>query len=342
MRRSDIGHLHEPEFWREEGKVSKRRKRFITGLAILITVCGALMPSGDARGACLNCYQEKDEPILLGISAGAVTGIFAGEGSRTLCTYGAAPGMLNQDVAVPIAGVEYTVDEEIAAVVKGIDDLVGAFPAEGAATEMIVDLYSLEQSYLALSEEQRVFVANYGDLEAAMESIRAAVQTDEATGVNVSGLPWYVGLKVEPVDESGELWAELQGLAGEEETLLALFDVSPVDCTTGILYEVQDKVVVTMPIPDYESCDGIVILHLKSGGSIEYIQPVIKGDGTITFVLRSFSAVGVLGYRGASPVDLIAGDEAAPWWPWLLVALGVAAVIVVLALRRRDSEAAEE
>ena len=331
----------------EDGdKVVKRRKALIfnsiMGLAILAALCGVLMPVGDVQGACLNCYQEKGEPILTGISAGAFTGIFAIEGSHALCIYGASPGTLSQDVAASIAGVEYTVDEEIAAVMKGIDDLVRTLPAEGAAPETIVDLYSLEQSYLALSEEQRIFVANYGYLEAAMESIRGTIQEDRATGVNVSGLPWYVGLKVDPVDKNGELWADLKGQAGEEGTLLALFDLSLMDCATGALYKAQDKVIVTMPVPDYEGCDGMVILHRKNADSIEYIRPVINSGGTMTFVLRSFSAVGVLGYKGASPVDLIAGDEAALWWPWLLVALGIAAVIAVLALRRRDSEVAEE
>lgn len=321
--------------------MSKIRDRLIMGLVILIAVCGTLMPSGDARGACLNCYQEKGEPIPPGISAGAVAGIFAGGSSRVLCTHGAVPSTPGQGVAVLTAGVEYTVDEEIAAVMKGIDELVGKLPAEGAATERVAALFDLEQTYRALNDEQRVFVTNYDKLEAAMEAVRSANQSDAATGVSVSGLPWYVGLEVESVDESGELWAELQSLAGEEETLLVLVDVSLVDCATGALYEARDKVSVTMPAPDDEGCDGIVILHRKGDGAIEYIQPVINGDKTITFVLRSFSAVGVLGYKGASPVDLIAEKEAAPWWPWILIALGIAAVIVVLALRRRDSEAAE-
>ncbi len=244
-------------------------------------------------------------------------------------------GQPGRSVTATVGGVEYTVDEEIAAVMEDIAALMETLPADGAAREEIAAIFALDQAYQALSEEQRAFVANYSDLEAAMESIRAAIQVDGATGVSVSGLPWHVGIKVEPVDERGDLWAELQDRAGEKETLLALFDISLIDYVTGAVYEADDQVTVTMPVPDYEGYDGIVILHRKGDGSIEYIQPVINGDGTMTFVLRSFSAVGVLGYKGVSPVDLIAEEEAAPWWPWLLVALGVVAVIVVLALSRR-------
>lgn len=248
----------------------------------------------------------------------------------------APSGQPGRSVTVTVEGVEYTVDEEIAAVMEDIAALMETLPAGGASLEDIADIFALEQAYQALSEEQRPFVANYGDLETAMENIRAAIQSDGATGVNVTGLPWYVGLKVERLEENGGLWSELQEQAGEEETLLALFEISLIDYVTGAVYEADGEVTVTMPAPDYEGYDGIVILHRKSDGSIEYIQPTLNNDGTITFVLRSFSAVGVLGYKGASPVDLIAEKEAAPWWPWLLVALGVAAVIVVLILRRRN------
>lgn len=57
----------------------------------------------------------------------------------------------------------------------------------------------------------------------------------------------------------------------------------------------------------------------------------------MTFALRSFSAVGVPGYQGDSPVDLVDEGDAPLWWPWLLMVFGVAAIIIVLVLRKSST-----
>ena len=65
-----------------------------------------------------------------------------------------------------------------------------------------------------------------------------------------------------------------------------------------------------IPAPDMEGYDGVVIVHQKADGTIEYIEATVE-DGMLVFVATSFSSYGVVGYIGQSPLALTGALDSA-------------------------------
>ena len=82
-----------------------------------------------------------------------------------------------------------------------------------------------------------------------------------------------------------------------ENTLLMMADISLYDMVNDTEYKPGEPVEVRIPTPDMEGYDGVVIVHKKDDGTIEYIEATLE-DGELVFTATSFSYYGVAGYIG--------------------------------------------
>ena len=234
-------------------------------------------------------------------------------------------------VSVSIDGVTYEVDSQIAAVMTQIES-VGV---DENGKPDINDVISVYLAYQDLTDDQKLFVANYDELEAYMQALAEQNHTDGQSGISVSVLDWYIQVAGTAASLSSEEAAALQEALGEN-TLIVMYDITLYDMINDMEYEPEGPLEVRLPAPDMEGYDGVVIVHRKDDGTIEYIEATIDGDELI-FTATGFSFYGVVGYMGRSPMELGAAD-----WSWLIwLGIGVvliAALIALLILRKRKAE----
>jgi hypothetical protein len=239
---------------------------------------------------------------------------------------------LTKSASVLLSNVQSALDEHTAALIESIQSLANTIATQGgnATLNNISSVFDAYQSYEKLTEEQKTLVTNYRVLEQSMNDIRSEIQTDSSTNISISGAPWYIGIQTNVTSADESKWAELTKEVPEGK-MLAAFDINLTNYATGESYEPNgEEITVTMPAPDYAGYDGIVIVHQKSDGSIEYLEPTIHDDGTMTFAMSSFSPVGVLAYTGDSPLQLTQKTHTWIWFAAIGAALLVLAATLVL------------
>lgn len=233
--------------------------------------------------------------------------------------------------SVTIDGVTYEVDAQIADAMLKIEDIAENLDENGEA-----DINRIIMAYLAyeeLTNDQKLFVENYDKLKEYMEQIAQKNHIDETSGISVSGLDWYIQISGTFQQLDGEEAAGLSELVGEN-TLLMMYDITLYDIVNDAVYEPDGPVTIRMPVPDMESYDGVVIVHQKSDGTIEYIEATIEGD-ELVFTATSFSYYGVVGYNGLSPLNL-GGTADFSWIIWICIGvLLIAALGVLLIVRKK-------
>ena len=239
--------------------------------------------------------------------------------------------------SVTIDGVTYQVDAQIAQAMLGIEGLVENLDENGEP-----DINRIIMAYLAyeeLTEEQKLFVANYDELEVYMQALAEENHTDESSGIGASGLEWYIEVSgtVKPLES--EEAAALQETVGQN-TPLMMYDISLYDIVNGAEYEPGEPVTVRLPAPDMAGYAGVVIVHQKDDGTIEYIEATIEGD-ELVFVATSFSSYGVVGYVGQSPL-VLAGGTNLGWLIWLGIGVVLLAAFIALLVIRKNKALADE
>ncbi len=234
---------------------------------------------------------------------------------------------------ITIDGVEYRVDVPTASAMQLIEEVTENLDSDGQA-----DINAVIMAYLAyeeLTDDQKLFVANYGELADYMQTFAEENQNDEETGISVEGLDWYVQMDavLQPMD--GYAAKGIQEALGNN-TLLMMCEISLYDIIANAAYEPGDPVTVRVPVPDMSGYDGVVIVHQKDDGTIEYLEATVDG-GELVFTATSFSMYGVLGYTGKSPLELNE-DANVSWILWMIIAIALAAFLAaVLILRKRKA-----
>jgi len=219
--------------------------------------------------------------------------------------------------------------------------VVAAITAMKSVDASTVDVDQVVQAYLAyqkLTESQKKQVTNAADLDRLTALAGEKNHTDEATGITVDGPDWYIRLEATALDASGDEAAALQKITDGKPLLV--WKIGLVNLLTGENFEPEEPVTVTVPAPDADGYDGVVIVHEKADGTVEYIDSVLQ-DGNLTFSASSFSTYAVEGYTGQSPLAVPQTESRGTgWvlWACLAAVLAVAVAFVAARLRRNKDK----
>lgn len=260
------------------------------------------------------------------------------------------------ETEVKIGNVTYMVDEEAAKLMEKIEALAAS--ANPAADDII----ALYKEYDAMSAELKAQVFNYDDLEALTNKLGVGNHKDEAIGLEADGLEWYIQLVVDDVT-SGTEYDNFANSIGNN-TLIKLWDIYLVNLLTGETYHPVQKLTLKVGNIDVSEYEEIRIAHLTEAGQMEYFDCTIT-DGYLTWETDSLSLFGLIGGEGEAeavleeepveeetveePKEEIATAPAEevenagiPWIWILLAALGIAALAVVIALKKKSSSGSME
>lgn len=259
------------------------------------------------------------------------------------------------DTEVKIGDVLYLVDEEAAALMGKIESLVAS--ADPAAADII----ALYKEYDAMSDELKAQIFNYDDLQAMTNKLGIENHKDEEMGIEAEGLEWYIQLVVDPV-ASGNEYDSFANSIGNN-TLIKLWDIYLLNLLTGEKVHTAQSLTLKVGNIDVSDFEEIRIAHLTEAGQMEYLDCIMT-DGYLTWKTDSLSLFGLIGGEGEAEafletedveeetVDEPATEAAAPAeeaesagmpWIWILLAVfGVAALVVVIALKKKSSSGTME
>ncbi len=166
----------------------------------------------------------------------------------------------------------------------------------------ISSIQEFTEKYDMLSEEAKTYISDdtLEKVESLKEVVSNTIKEDTASKIKVSDLEkdqWNIGIKVTPVVENDITYSTITIDCGENK-ILSLYEVNLVNYITNETYELSDgnTVTVTMPAVSYDTSKykGILVVHKRHDGELEYITPVVNADGTLTFTTDSFSPVGIV------------------------------------------------
>ncbi len=255
-----------------------------------------------------------------------------------------------KSVTVTINDVTYEVSEATANSIEKIDALLN--PEEGKeglpqdfselTEEQVEDILSAYRAYVALTDDEKLFVENYEDFEAALNKLGEEFHYDDESGVDVRGnevLPWNVKINVQPQTVSEEQLTAIRETLGEEAGVLGMYDIHFTDMIDGNEYEIGEPISVKIPIGDIdiEAYETLVIIHVTDDGNYEYIEGTLEGE-YIVFVSDDFSQYAIAGSmtEWAEVVPLASASDSNHLWIWItftLLALG--ALIILLFIRNK-------
>ena len=249
------------------------------------------------------------------------------------------------ETEVVIDGVTYMVDAPAAKLMKSLNALSNK---ENPDTQDIIDAY---KAYAAMSDEMKAQIFNYEDLEAMINKVGVENHRDEAVGMEVEGLDWYIKLDVGEV-VSGTSYDVLMGSIGSN-TLVLLWDINLTNLLTGEEYKPGTVVTVRVKAPDISEFEQIRIAHLLDDGRVEYCACTIE-DGYITWECTAFSCYALIGGSGEAITTLdeeipatviVTQEEQAEFsltWMWILIGClavaGIATLITVILMKWKKAD----
>ncbi|WP_115028200.1 immunoglobulin-like domain-containing protein [Acetobacterium bakii] len=225
----------------------------------------------------------------------------------------------NESIEYTLNFVKITKDQVAA---RSVVDQITALPAPDKLTlGNKSDVIAARNAYNILNDTQKALVNNLSTLEAAEKRI-AVLETpapipipipdtggtvkDEATGVEVVGLPTGTGIKViaETDDSDKNEEAEKAAIAAgiKDVTIISLYSIKP-DMSDADLaaFNSNPDSFVTLTIPlgaDQQGYTDYRIYHKKTDGTVEWITPTLSADGkSLTFKVNAFSEFGVVGTK---------------------------------------------
>ena len=240
-----------------------------------------------------------------------------------------------KSVTVTINDVTYEVSEATANAIEVIEELL--VPKAGDTSlpedfselteEQVEDILSAYRAYMALTDDEKLFVENYEDFEAALNKLGEEFHYDDESGVDVRGnevLPWNVKINVQPQTVSEEQLTAIRETLGEEVDMMLLCDIHFTDMLDGNEYEPDALVTVRIPVPDsYDGNGTLTVVHIKDDGTYEYIKCTVK-DGYAIFSTASFSMYGLAVFTG--DLSELLSQNTANNLTWIWIALAVLAI----------------
>lgn len=224
-------------------------------------------------------------------------------------------------------------------------DKIDALVASGASEDQISDILAAYKAYSELSAEEQLAVEKSDNFKAYSElctKMGKEYHYDKATGTDMRDnseevLPWYIKVVVEPQELTKAQQKKVSGALGEESKIFTMHDISFINMLDGSTWHPEDAVKVKLPMVDIGEYESAIIVHITDDGKVELIEGSINGD-TIEFAASSFSLYGIAGSM-SSVDDLLAEQDTAAVWPWILAAAIALAAIIFIAVRRKNKNA---
>ena len=165
-------------------------------------------------------------------------------------------------------------------VVKAINDLLHPARVEDALPEDMRNLsdaqknaiLDIERKYRALTDDEKLFVSNYGEFEEVQQAFGEANHTDPEIGIRVNGAPWYIALILKPLDAQDELKEAMQTVFGGQGRLKNLFWVSLVDLLTGQTVETTELMSLEIPAAEPEAEQTIIGVYIGADGKLRFLE----------------------------------------------------------------------
>lgn len=182
--------------------------------------------------------------------------------------------------------------------------LIDYLPTEITSYEEVSAVVDATRQYEELSEAQKALLTEGTDENLAQVQNLAAVYNRQCNGVTIEGdFPWYVQFLVEMKNEETDSSVLVPEKA---DTFITPYNMKLWDLMKDEEYVLSgQQVKITMPAPDGQIYDKLVIIHYREDGSVEYITPINNPDETISFVTTSFSPYNVAGSRIAGSDSLV-------------------------------------
>lgn len=224
-------------------------------------------------------------------------------------------------------------------------DKIDALVASGASEDQISDILAAYKAYSELSAEEQLAVEKSDNFKAYSElctKMGKEYHYDKATGTDMRDnseevLPWYIKVVVEPQELTKAQQKKVSGALGEESKIFTMHDINFINMLDGSTWHPEDAVKVKLPMVDIGEYESAIIVHITDDGKVELIEGSINGD-TIEFAASSFSLYGIAGSM-SSVDDLLAAQDTAAVWPWILAAAIALAAIIFIAVRRKNKNA---
>lgn len=229
--------------------------------------------------------------------------------------------------------------------------------AKGLLESISTDSYNGEifdaiMAYENLTDAEKLLLNKDSVVNELKTQFANKIQTDDVTGISVSGAEWNIQLSIEDVKEINEIQVMQNQITSGQ--MLALWDISLKDYMTGDEHHPEEAVLIKIPLNklgDFTSYDGLVVVHYTDEGTVEYLNCSIIGD-SVVFNAIDFSNFAVVGYHGKSPVEgLMTGNLNyssntgntwnLSWIPWTITGVFGIALLAVLMIMARKMKSTE-
>lgn len=171
-----------------------------------------------------------------------------------------------------------------------------ALPDVVDSQEAVLGIVEATKAYEALTDLQKELLSP--DVAARLASLQeaAGVYNRQCDDVTLEGdIPWYVQLRVAHTNDRNDVSVLIDY---NVDTFITPYDLSLWDLLSDCEYHLNgQQVKITMPSPDKNLYQQLVIVHYLSDGTVEYLTPIDNGDNTITFLTTSFSPYNIAGSK---------------------------------------------
>ncbi|HEY9575555.1 MAG TPA: hypothetical protein VIR32_08465 [Lachnospiraceae bacterium] len=210
---------------------------------------------------------------------------------------------------LPLKEKEVEVPEKIVAsfqadsIVNHIESMISALPNQIQSEDDVNRVVSASKAFLSLTKIQQERVSQPAKLYLERLQELAGIYNRSNQGISVVGnLPWYVKLKV-TLDDTSKTYEK-----PNVDTIIAPYEIGLYNLMKDETYHLQgEKVQLTLPAPNAELYNRLVIVHYLENGGIEYITPFV-GESTISFMTSSFSPFHIAGSKVLAGGNVVSGS----------------------------------
>ena len=192
------------------------------------------------------------------------------------------------------------------------------------------DIIEVYRMYEILADEDKPKVENYVEFEQLLEEVGEAMHYDKESNIMVENLDWYYKLEVAEQEFSDSEKEEIQKVLGNDAAILLSYNISIKNVLTGKEEDLDKSVTVKIPVPNMESNNEFVIVHINDNGKYEYIKCSVK-DGYIIFDTQEFSSYRVVESK-QNWADIMNEDKPVEGNLYIWIIICTVAVVILGAL----------
>lgn len=240
--------------------------------------------------------------------------------------------------------------ESVNAIVEAIRALLNPADPADKLPENMADrteaqedaILDIARAYNELSDDNKLFVTNYGDFEPVLEKLGAAYHADKETGVSVDGLPWHIRLVCVPLEEGSELLEAMNPVFSGKGSAESMYWVTLIDVLTSKTYKTEEPFTVRLPLDKTPGENETALaMYVSEDGKLRFLQgkdeeeTADETEKTLAFETTETSCwYGAASINGTwddlmnGKILMEAGDELTNWLHWLAVTVKLVRTIV--------------